>query len=62
MLGRALGHANEAMTGHYQHVDDALLHTAVEAVADTWRVLDGEVCPLCAGTGLLPAAAKDASG
>lgn len=52
VLGRVLGHANEAMTGLYQHVDDPMVAAAVDAVVGSWdEPAAGDVCPTCGGTG-----------
>jgi integrase len=47
VLGKVLGHANEAMTGFYQHASDGLQAAAVDAVVDSWTAQPGEVCPTC---------------
>jgi integrase len=52
VLGRVLGHANEQMTGFYQHVEDPMIAAAVNAVVESWdEHPKGGVCPTCGGTG-----------
>jgi integrase len=55
VLGRVLGHANEQMTGFYQHVDEPMIAAAINAVVDSWSEHSvGDVCPTCGGTGKVP--------
>jgi integrase len=55
ILGRVLGHANEQMTGFYQHVDEPMVSAAVDAVVESWNEHPvGDVCPTCHGTGRVP--------
>lgn len=59
IVGRALGHANENMTGYYQHVDVPMLHIAAELATAPLRLAKTEPCPHCGGTGRVPMGSHD---
>lgn len=51
VVGKILGHANEAMTGFYESVSTSVTGAVVDAVASYRDERKGHICPTCQGTG-----------